>query len=950
MFIRLYPHRNLLNRGLKLSYRLRKFSLSNFYQQPKKTKVLDTKDIHDELVNSANLPILDWDRGGRTQKEALTPLYASMKNLIDANPGCVCLIQVGSFYELYFEQAEIYGPLLGLKVATRKTSNYSIPMAGFPIFQLQKFVKSLVQDLEVNVAIIDQYPLEKRVNESIIHRKISRIVSPGTLVDDIFLNYNQNNYLLAIALPTKCTKVPADLDLHIGISWIDISVGEFYVQQTTLGNLIADISRINPSEIIISKEFQEDDLASGAWHSCLQDLRKYFIRYHKTVYKDLKLQFKTNLQTTRKKLESFSVKEEMAMNMILSYINVNLPDSDPTLDIPIQYWNQDCLQMDARTREALELTERSTNGHKSVVGSLLTTIKRTVTPSGTRLLTQWVKSPILNVTELRQRQDFVTLFKSNNYLKMSLRSQLVQLGDFIRSVQRLVFGRGDIVSHLQYIGDGLTKLESLRVFLEDEAKKNASVEKTLSSFLQKFKVNTELSDKIYSTLIFSNDDIVDPLDTCITENDEFEENLSLSSYSNKSIEKYRDIAKSKTERDANFAVKKDYDPFLKDAHNKLQALQLDEEALMDSIRKIIQEIDPKLLITKKAQHGRYTNVIYISGRQKLIDEAFKLLSEEVCERRKGSLLYKPNSWDKLQTLIDEQVDTIREFEREIINKLREEVLKNVSEIRSISKLVDYLDITSSFAVLAEENNLVCPKFVKSPHLNIIGGRHIVVESGLKVVSDMFIPNDTKVGSEGNLWVISGPNMGGKSTYLRQNALIVILAQIGSFVPATKASLGIVDKIFTRIGASDDLFSDLSTFMVEMVETSNILKNATPRSLAIVDEIGRGTSGKEGLAIAYATLLNLLNVNKCRTLFATHFGKELENLLRSDNINQSKIRYYRTKVLHRDSPPKEGSFDLIIDHSLEPGISDRSYALEVAKMAGFPDVALSRARRALTLIH
>ena len=192
-------------------------------------------------------------------------------------------------------------------------------MAGFPTYQLQKFVKSLVQDLEQNVAIIDQYPLERRINESIIHRKISRIVSPGTLVDETFLNYNQNNYLVAIAFPAKFTKTPADLDLCIGLSWIDISVGEFYVQQTTLGELIADISRINPSEIIISKEFQEDNLTSGRGMAlCLQDLRKYFIRYHKTVYKDLKLQFKTNLQTTRKKLESFSIKEEMAMNMVLS--------------------------------------------------------------------------------------------------------------------------------------------------------------------------------------------------------------------------------------------------------------------------------------------------------------------------------------------------------------------------------------------------------------------------------------------------------------------------------------------------------------------------------------------------------------------------------------------------------------------------------------------------------
>lgn len=943
----LYQNKFLPKR-LKLSTHLRNFTISNFYRYAQKTSVVKSEtEVRNELINTTELPLLDWDRGGRTQNEALTPLYASMKNLIDANPGCVCLIQVGSFYELYFEQAEVYGPKLGLKVASRKTNNYSIPMAGFPTYQLQKFVKSLVQDLDVNVAIIDQYPLEKRINDSIIHRKISRIVSPGTLVDETFLNYNQNNYLVAIAFPTKFHKTPADIDLSIGLSWIDISVGEFYVQQTTLGELIGDISRINPSEIIISKEFQHENLISGQWHLSLQDLRKYFIRYHKTIYKDLKLQFKSNLQTTRKKLESFSIKEEMAMNMILSYINVNLPDTDPTLDVPIQYWNQDRLQMDARTREALELTERSTGGHTSTVGSLLTTIKRTITPSGTRLLTQWLKSPILDASELRRRQEFVILFKENNYLKLSLRSQLSQLGDFIRSVQRLVFGTGDVVAHLQYIGDGLTKLESLHSFLEEEAKRDKYAGKVLDPFLKQFKVSSTIAEKIFSTLNVSEFDTGDFVETEQEDAEELES--AIYSVSNKSIEKYKDLRKQKLEQGTSFAVKKDYDSTLKQAHDKLEELMIQENNLIQSIRTQIQEIDSKLTVIKKSQHGRYLNVLYISGKQKLIDEAYKLLSSDIRERRKGSLLYKPESWGKLQALIDEQIDIIKESEKEIIDKLRQEVLDRVSEIRNVSKLVDYLDVTSSFAILAEENNLVCPKFVKTPQLNITSGRHIVVESGLKSVSDMFIPNDTKVGSDGNLWVISGPNMGGKSTYLRQNAIIVILAQIGSFVPAKKASLGIVDKIFTRIGASDDLYSDLSTFMVEMVETSNILRNATPRSLAIVDEIGRGTSGKEGLAIAYATLLELLHVNKCRTLFATHFGKELENLLISNNIKQDKIRYYRTKVLHEKTIQKDGNFNLIIDHSLEPGISDRSYALEVAKMAGFPESALSKARKALKLI-
>lgn len=906
------------------------------------------------------LPTLDWDRGGRTIKEGLTPLYASMKKLIDSNQGNVCLIQVGSFYELYFEQATTYAPKLGLKVASRKTNNFVIPMAGFPVYQLQKFVKILVHDLEVNVAIIDQFPGRGKSLDNIIHRRISRIVSPGTLVDESFLNFSQNNYLLSISFLPNCTNVPADEDSVVGLSWIDLSVGEFYVQQTTLGDLIADITRINPSEVIIGKEFQEINLASGSWYPPLQDLRKFFLRYHKTAYTNLKINFKNNLQVTRKALENFSVREEAAMNMILSYIQVNLPDSNPSLEVPTQFWNQNCLQMDSRTREALELTERSTHGRNSAVGSLLSTIRRTVTPSGTRLLTQWIKSPSLDVVEIRRRQDFVTLFMKNKFLKLTLISQLLSLGDFVRSVQKLSFNSGDTVTNLLAVAEGLAKLNDLKSFLNNEYESDPDECQVLGLILPDFYVPISLSTKILNTLHVEYNEVHETEDVQVEEVQEeqemeLEKLTNSGSYSNKSLDKYKSLPRATSEQAFSFSIKRDYNELLAEHHDSLDVLKSQEIKLLQETKDDLHKIDPKLNVIKKAQHGRYLNVLYISGKQKLVDEAYELLGNEVREKRKASLVYKPQEWSKLQAFIDEKTEQIKVFEREIIEDLRLNVLEEISAIRHGGRMVDFLDVTTSFAVLAEENNLVCPRFLKSPSLTIEEGRHLVVESGLKSVSSMFVPNDTALNSASSLWVISGPNMGGKSTFLRQNALIVILAQIGSFVPAVKAKLGVVDKIFTRIGASDDLFSDLSTFMVEMVETSNILKNATPRSLAIVDEIGRGTSGKEGLAIAYATLLNLLKVNKCRTLFATHFGKELNAMLTSNSIDQHKIRYYRTRVIRLDNgqqsndPSNSKNLNLIIDHKLEPGISERSYALEVAQMAGFPKQALKNAKAALESI-
>lgn len=280
----------------------------------------------------------------------------------------------------------------------------------------------LVHDLQVNVAVIDQYVSK---TESIMHRKVSRIVSPGTLVDESFLNFFKNNYLVAIYLPPQAAQGP-NPDLPVGILWIDISVGEFHVQETTMGELASDLNRVGPSEVILQKDWQNEK-GMMEWVSEMGNLQKYFVRYHKTTYGDYKVQLKSTLQSIRKKLESFTVREEAAMNMVLSYINVNLPDRPLLLDVPQQYYSSKYLHMDSRTRDALELTERLSSGLNSTVGTLLNTIKQTVTPSGTRLLTQWIKLPILDVEELRFRQDFVQIFHDYLSLTMRIRHQLTRL-------------------------------------------------------------------------------------------------------------------------------------------------------------------------------------------------------------------------------------------------------------------------------------------------------------------------------------------------------------------------------------------------------------------------------------------------------------------------------------------------------------------------------------------
>lgn len=889
--------------GLKL-HRLPSYVSTNFMRYNSSHPTV-------EFLGDQELLVDNWDRGGKTERNSLTPLYASMKQLIDKNVGSVCLIQVGSFYELYFDQAEIYGPKLGLKVTTRKTTNYAISMAGFPVSQLQKFVKVLVQDIQVNVAIVDQFPEEQLVGSKIIHRKISRIISPGTLVDEIFLNYNMNNYLLAVSFPPNCHLLPYDPDLTVGLSWIDVSVGDFYVQSTSLKDLKSDISRINPSEIIISKDFSLEELIS--WWPPLNDFKRYFLRHHKTIYNDLKLLFSKNLNSVRKIIETFNVREEAAMNMVLSYININLPEKSPSLDLPVKYWNNKFLQMDSRTRDSLELIERTggISGKSLTVGSLLNTIKRTSTTSGTRLLTEWIKSPILDTNELVNRQDFVKFFLQFPHQTLIIEGHLKHLGDFARAGQRLALGTGDVVSNLKAMGDGIKVAFELKQFFNTAFPENDLI----CEFLKGFETPIELSKIINETF----------LDSFHTFDDKLDE--------------FRELKKL-------FTIKPNHSKSLSETHNQLQELRAKECDIFQNIKNQIEEIDDALTILIKEQHGKFNDVIYVNGKIKSIESISELFANEVKEKRKNSLLLKSKAWKIVQYEINEVIDKIQNIEKSLIDDLKKQVIDELINIRKTSKKCDFLDVTLSFSKLTREFNMCCPEFSQEPELLIEDGRHIVVESSLKDIGSNFIANSTSLNPQKeNMWIISGPNMGGKSTFLRQNAIIIILAQIGCFVPARKCRLGPTDRIFTRIGASDDLFNDLSTFMVEMIEVTNILNNATPRSLAVVDEVGRGTSGKEGLAIAYSTMVSLHKYNQCRTLFATHYGQELYDILVRDNPEvMDNVGFYKTGVV--TDRLDNDKIKMVLDHKLVPGISEKSFAIEIAQLSGFPKESLALATKTL----
>lgn len=870
-------------------------------------------------------PLPSWDRGGRNGKNSLPPMYLAIRAYMDKYSGCVCVVQVGSFYEIYFEQAENFGPLLGIKVTQKRTTNYSIPMCGFPTYQLKKFVKMLVHDQGALVAIIDQY---MEGENTVIHRKVSRIVSPGTLIDELFVNYARNNYLLAISFPPNLETKVADPLISVGLAWLDLLVGEFFVQETTLHDVIGDIVRISPSEIVLTTPAA----TLVKWWAPLTILGRYFTRLHSPIYRDLKLNFVHNQQRVRKRMELFSVRELAAMHLVLSYVNVNLPEAVLDLDVPKQFLSGKYLHMDSRTRDALELVHRQNGGKGLVVGLLFSVLKHTITTLGTRMLSQWLNSPLLDVEEIQRRQWFCGMFLRQPELRRLVRVQLSTIEDVVRAIQRLAIGftPSSGPATLLGIAETIDKFQMLRNTLKS---KDAGM--NLLKLIDEFQPPIHVADEIKNTLRRDLSLKIDDETSFAASEEEVGEcdfEVSLL-YKNTDVQKYQ--IESDQSREFEFSVRPDYNEKLIYLHRELHNLIQKQTDTLVELQKKLRVVDPKVTVVKKSVHGRHQDIIYISSRMKYVTILEEYI-ESVREKRKLSLICKPPDWSHLQDDIMNVVTSIANEENSIIAHLCSMVSDNTQSIRELARVADFIDVTSSLAKLAHEQHLVCPKFTKTNQLSVRDGRHLVVENGLQHTGKQFFANDTQLNGSSLIWVVTGPNMGGKSTFLRQNAVIVILAQIGSFVPASKATLLVVDRIFTRIGASDDLYSDLSTFMVEMVETASILNHATSRSLAIVDEIGRGTSGKEGLAIAYATLVHLLQVTKCRTLFATHYGRELALILDKHDVNRQKIAFRRTRMVSGQ----------VTDYQLQPGISERSYALEVARAAGFPEKTLDLAQKVL----
>ncbi|EXJ90250.1 hypothetical protein A1O1_03349 [Capronia coronata CBS 617.96] len=894
---------------------------------------------------------------GDDEPQYPTVLQGAKQNMAKFD-NCVLLTRVGNFYELYFEQAEEYGPLLSLKVGYKQTKLGPVPMAGFPFFQLDRFLKTLVQDLNRYVAICDEFLINvssKVKSGGLKHdRRVTRVVTPGTLIDEKFLDPYENNFLLSLQpLPPVANDSSGDVrgpEQSIGLAWLDLSTGDFLTQSINRGALPSAITRIAPREIILPADISAD-IKNEVQEIVGYDHRLLTLHQETSHFVSMS-EWSTMLESPvdQDADSAFSTGEKQAGHRLLDYVQHRLQGLELRLQPPRQRELHQILSIDRSSLRGLEILETARDGLGR--GSLFHAVKRTVTKSGSRLLRDRLSSPSASLEEINDRLELVSTFLESEDLKDSLIFRLRRTYDVQRIVQKFALNKGDaddILSLASAITETVATRDLLRavVTLSSNAsghnsESGTSWEHPLERLLQRFDLEgpSHLRDRVASAI-----DEEGLLQKHRLEEDEAAsvaalahevvlqsapEDLQSLPKAVRSSRKSDDQKKDEIELTEPWIMRREASDTLLRLHEELSNLEAEKVALAESLRRDLKA--PTLMLKSTPGLGYICHIRSATGFKK---DKLESLHAKMVSSSKSTRSFYLTDWTRLGRRIDQAMLNIRDEEKRIFAALRELVIQNLVKLRRNASVMDELDVASAFATLAKEQSWVRPLVNNGTEHRIIGGRHPTVKLGLEEQGRSFVSNNLVLDQNERVWLVTGPNMGGKSTFLRQNALITILAQTGSYVPATYAEIGLVDQIFSRIGAADDLFRDQSTFMVEMLETAAILKQATSRSFVIMDEVGRGTTPEDGTAVGYASLHHLYYTNRCRTLFATHFHA-LADMTRDWPL----LACYCTDVLEDE----RGSFAFV--HRLKKGINRQSHALKVAKLAGLPPTALKVAESVL----
>ncbi len=809
-----------------------------------------------------------------------TPMMTQYLDIKASHPDSLLFYRMGDFYELFFDDAVKASAALDITLTKRgKHQGEDIPMCGVPVHAAESYLARLIRQ-KFRVAVCEQTedPAEakKRGAKSVVRREVVRLVTAGTITEENLLDARSHNYLAAIAIA----------DGAYSIAVCDISTGDFFISPTGPERLDADLARIQPGELLISKTLIEDDVFTAA----LFDWQEQIALLPPSAFDSsegsrcLKEMFNVK---TLDGFATFTRADLAAAGALVKYLSDTQKGNLPRLMAPKRLSSGGVMMIDAATRRSLEIHRTQTGQSK---GSLLSIVDRTVTGAGARLLSHRLSSPLVEPYEIIVRLDSVQYFFDRHLERADIRSELKQSFDLERALSRLIMARGGP-------RDLVAILKSLIV--------SRNLKGRLSHTQEAFDgLATELNDAM--TDLGSHDGLIDELQMALVEEPPLlarDGGFIASGYS-AALDEFRMLRDESRRHIAN--------------------LEADYKALTN-------------INSLKIKHNNFLGY-HVDINSKHADALMTSpLNETFIHRQTlaNSVRFSSNDLAKLAGEISQAGDRALSLEQDLYTGLVSLITREHTNISKAAVALAVLDVSSALAELAVTQRYSRPIIDDSLEFTIVAGRHPVVERALKSASDSpFIANDCDLGQDNRLWLITGPNMAGKSTFLRQNALITILAQMGGYVPAERAHIGVVDRLFSRVGASDDLAHGRSTFMVEMVETAAILNQASERSLVILDEIGRGTATYDGLSIAWAAVENLHDNNKSRALFATHYHEltVLSETLDSLSLHTMKV--------------KEWEHDVIFLHEVARGAADRSYGIQVAKLAGLPGKVINRARQVL----
>ena len=820
-----------------------------------------------------------------------TPLMQQYREIKARHQDAILFFRMGDFYEMFYEDAEVASRAIGLTLTSRNNGGAAeVPLAGIPVKAAAEYLRRLVGQGH-RVAICEQVE-DPKLAKGIVKREVIETITPGAVFADDLLDGARANYVCAVAMGRDTVGKQAVRDgairEQIGVAAADLSTGEMRMFVVSPADAPAVLARLAPREMLLVRNSAHPELdpALRVVDNVLVTEREGWEFDAQLATDELTRQFAIA------SLEGFGLGADDAAAVgaagaLLRYLRELQPGGLPHLARPIVERPGGVMPLDEMTRRNLELVESLRGGE--LAGTLLSVLDRTTTPMGQRLLRQWLLAPLLERDAIERRLDAVTVLVRDPVGRAALREALDGVRDVERLASKAAAGRAT-PRELRALGDSLARLPQVAKAVREvlaHANQGGAQGGELATMLHDWDDGTDCASKITHMLVARPPLMIGEEDT----------------------------------------IAPGVDPDL----DELRALR---DGGKDAIATIQQQERARTGIASlKVGYNK------VFGYFLEISNANKHLVPDDYQRRQtltGAERYVTPALKEYEEKVLSAAERIETRERELFEVLRREAGAAIARWQVVARRVATIDVLSSFAEVAEREQYVRPELHDDFDMEIIAGRHPVVER--MMAREKFIPNDLLLTSDAQLIVLTGPNMAGKSTILRQVGLIQLLAQVGGYVPARRARLPIVDRLFTRVGASDNLVRGQSTFMVEMSETSAILHTATPRSLVLLDEIGRGTSTYDGVSIAWSVSEHLHDAIGCKTVFATHYHEltQLANEL-------SGVKNFTVAV-------REVGDQVLFLHKLIPGGADRSYGIEVGRLAGLPAPVIARAKEVLALLE